>query len=358
MISFNSYGEWVYIATNEESDTEVYVETDTIEVEDGYVYWWDLNNHTEPQQEGMISGAMSRGGDCKNNRFINLEYQWFKGSMASGKMGGTFTPEQEWTYPTKGTIVEKVFNYVCDYAGLAQSKNTENSQSEATLIEEGMKAYDNGDYYPEAHDIWLPLARQGNAEAQFHMSLLGGVGIEYLAAKRWLTLSAEQGYAPAIYRLADNYIIGTEFRGYKQDYKKSINLYTQAAEMGHIPSQNALGEFNSYGTYSVLKNPKKGVYWFEKAAKQGSARAQYSLGIIYMGNDGITQDDKKSFYWTKKAAEQGYTLAEYNLGGYYIMGKGVIKSLKDAAYWVKKAYEGGHDNAEKMWNKYELWKYE
>ena len=40
------------------------------------------------------------------------------------------------------------------------------------------------------------------------------------------------------------------------------------------------------------------------------------------------------------------------------MGYGVIKSLKEGAYWQKKAFEGGHKNAEKMWNEFELWKYE
>ena len=121
-ISFNSFAEWVYIDKNQDSDTKVYVETDTIEVEDGIVYWWDLNNYTEPQQEGMISSAMSRGGDCKNNRFVNLEFQWFKGSMATGEMGGTFKPEQQWTSPKSGTIEEKVFNYVCNYVGNAKPK--------------------------------------------------------------------------------------------------------------------------------------------------------------------------------------------------------------------------------------------
>ena len=53
-ISFNSFAEWVYIDKNQDSDTKVYVETDTIEVEDGIIYWWDLNNYTDQLLEEMI----------------------------------------------------------------------------------------------------------------------------------------------------------------------------------------------------------------------------------------------------------------------------------------------------------------
>ena len=53
-ISFNSFAECVYIDKNQDSDTKVYVETDTIEVEDGIIYWWDLNNYTDQLLEEMI----------------------------------------------------------------------------------------------------------------------------------------------------------------------------------------------------------------------------------------------------------------------------------------------------------------
>ena len=35
-----------------------------------------------------------------------------------------------------------------------------------------------------------------------------------------------------------------------------------------------------------------------------------------------------------------------------------IKSLKNAAYWIRKAYENGNSEAEAIWNKHKLWKYE
>ena len=42
----------------------------------------------------------------------------------------------------------------------------------------------------------------------------------------------------------------------------------------------------------------------------------------------------------------------------YIEGHGTQKSLKNAAYWIRKAYENGNSEAEEIWNKHKLWKYE
>jgi hypothetical protein len=135
ILSFNSYGEWVYIDTEKNSDTEVYILTDSIEIEDGYVYWTYLNNYSEPRSEYNIMGlAIFRGGDCENNRYVNIESQMFQGSMGTKEFGKRLKPEQEWTSPSSGQIDEKIFNYVCDYAGLTQSKIEEKPQSESNSI--------------------------------------------------------------------------------------------------------------------------------------------------------------------------------------------------------------------------------
>jgi len=121
LISFNSIAEWVYIDKEKNSDTEVYVLNDSIEIEDGYVYWTYLNNYSKPRSEYNIMGlAIFRGGDCENNRYVNIESQMFQGSMGSEPFGERLKQEQEWTTPSSGQIDEKIFNYVCDYAGLGQ----------------------------------------------------------------------------------------------------------------------------------------------------------------------------------------------------------------------------------------------
>lgn len=123
LLSFNSYAEWIYIDKEKNSDAEIYVLTESIEVEDGYVYWTYLNNYSKPRSEYNIMGlAIFRGADCENNRYVNIESQMFQGSMGSEPFGDRLKPEQEWTTPTSGQIDEKIFNFVCEYAGLVSAQ--------------------------------------------------------------------------------------------------------------------------------------------------------------------------------------------------------------------------------------------
>ena len=44
--------------------------------------------------------------------------------------------------------------------------------------------------------------------------------------------------------------------------------------------------------------------WYEKAAVQGDADAQYNLGALYENGQGITQDYDKARTWYEKVAAQ------------------------------------------------------
>lgn len=60
-----------------------------------------------------------------------------------------------------------------------------------------------------------------------------------------------------------------------------------------------------YFGYGVPKSLEKAAYWFKKAAEQGDAGAQYSLGACYYLGYGVPKSREKAVYWYKKAAEQG-----------------------------------------------------
>ena len=47
-------------------------------------------------------------------------------------------------------------------------------------------------------------------------------------------------------------------------------------------------------------------------AEQGVARAQYTLGLMYKGGNGVLQDDAEAVTWYRKAAEQGLAPAQYS----------------------------------------------
>ena len=84
---------------------------------------------------------------------------------------------------------------------------------------------------------------------------------------------------------------------------------------------------------------------------------------MYGNGRGVLKDDKQTVKWYQKAADQGYAKAQFNLGVMYAYGEGVLKDLSKAKYWIKKAYENPDVSAsllglaEKAWNQLELWKY-
>ena len=58
--------------------------------------------------------------------------------------------------------------------------------------------------------------------------------------------------------------------------------------------------------HGVDVNYKKAMEWFEKAAEQGYALAQYNLGIMHESGDGVGQSDSMAMRWYAKAAAQGF----------------------------------------------------
>ncbi len=65
-------------------------------------------------------------------------------------------------------------------------------------FDEGVAAYDRGEY-PTALREWRPLAKQGDADAQYNLVIMyssgEGVPQDYAEAVRWYRKAAEQGDA-------------------------------------------------------------------------------------------------------------------------------------------------------------------
>ncbi len=81
---------------------------------------------------------------------------------------------------------------------------------------------------------------------------------------------------------------------------------------------------------NVRQDFAKARYWYEKAALQGDALAQCSLGVLYMQGKGVRQDFSKSFYWVKKSSDNGYLVATGLLAGHYELGYGVRQNKRIA----------------------------
>jgi len=55
----------------------------------------------------------------------------------------------------------------------------------------------------------------------------------------------------------------------------------------------------------VVQNYKAAFYWLEKAARQGSAKAQFDLGDMYYSGISINKDIQLAYLWFNLAAAQG-----------------------------------------------------
>ena len=62
---------------------------------------------------------------------------------------------------------------------------------------------------------------------------------------------------------------------------------------------------------------EKAFCWYQKAAEQGYAKAQYNLGVCYANGTGVEKNIQKAVELYQRAVEQGNADAQNNLGHCY-----------------------------------------
>src|SRR5262245_62997203 len=98
-------------------------------------------------------------------------------------------------------------------------------------FQDGMRALQRGDYETSYREL-LPLARQGNPDAQFV--------------------------------IGDMYRTG---RGVSQSYSEAARWFQQAAEQGNGRAQHALGQLFKDGL-GVARDDAAALIWYRRAAEQ------------------------------------------------------------------------------------------
>lgn len=102
--------------------------------------------------------------------------------------------------------------------------------------------------YTMAYNLYLPLANQGIAEAQYKVGLMknGGLGVnvDYHAAAEWFKKAADQGYLDAQHNLGKSYKKGL---GVPQDYEMAFYWFLKSAERGDWIAQLELAELYEKG---------------------------------------------------------------------------------------------------------------
>jgi uncharacterized protein len=143
-------------------------------------------------------------------------------------------------------------------------------------INEGMAAYNENNYEVTLKE-WLPLAKRGNADAQFGMGMM-----------------CENG------------------QGLPQDYAQAVSWYKKAAGQGHTEAMTSMGWMYKKGQ-GVSQNYAKAVSWYQKAAERGSGDAMALLGTMYKNGQGVPQNYARAAGWYQKASDQGEVTAKFQL---------------------------------------------
>jgi hypothetical protein len=131
---------------------------------------------------------------------------------------------------------------------------------------------------------------------------------------------------------------------FHHDYRAAALTLGSLAENGHAPAQFRLGMLYRLGL-GVPRNPRRAVYWFEKAARGDDVGGQYWLAESYRRGEGVPVSPELAFQWFHRLAERGYAPAQYQVALAYANGSGVARDEQEAVNWLQRASAGGHADA-------------
>lgn len=175
-----------------------------------------------------------------------------------------------------------------------------------------------------------------------------GIGTHNISTTKIQT-GQEVAGAKAQYELAIRSIEGDK-GAYPAKVLLGMDLLEKSAEQGYAPAQFKLGSYYQTGqwSYDCLKQePKKAYYWIGKAAEQNYPEAQYELAMLFNPETGFKAfvDRSKYVYWMKRAADSNFPRALYSLGMMYEKGDSVQHDLSMARILYQKAASKGDDLA-------------
>ena len=129
----------------------------------------------------------------------------------------------------------------------------------------------------------------------------------------------------------------------------SLQLTLEKQKKIKIAYQSQLSAEDVYA--KGIKSYERGDYseaveWYQIAAEQGEARAQYDLGLMYANGKGVPKDASEAVKWYLKAAVQGYVSAQNTLGWRYLKGEGVLQDASEAEKWYQRAAKQGNVDAQ------------
>ncbi|MEQ8746735.1 peptidoglycan-binding protein [Pyruvatibacter sp.] len=161
-------------------------------------------------------------------------------------------------------------------------------------------------------------------------------------ARQTLREAAAEGDAAAQYEIGQRYANGAS--GLPQDNEQAAFWLTRAAEQGLAPAQYRLGTMFEKGL-GVPENPTRARTWYESAAAQGNVKAMHNLAVMQAEGAGGPQDFAAAARSFNAAAAHGLADSQYNLAILHERGLGVERDLAEAYKWFAIASANGDADA-------------
>lgn len=156
-----------------------------------------------------------------------------------------------------------------------------------------------------------------------------------------LRKAAADGDSLALFEIGARY---TDGRGVDVDHAEAAKWYQLSADLGFAPAQYRLANFYEKGN-GVERDLKKAQTWYQMAAEQGNASAMHNLAVLFaMKHEGVSDYDS-SATWFKRAAEFGVRDSQYNLAILHARGNGVPQDLIESYKWFAIVAQSGDKDA-------------
>lgn len=131
------------------------------------------------------------------------------------------------------------------------------------------------------------------------------------------------------------------------DYKIALIEFRDLAAEGSATAQYNLGLMYEQGL-GVPKDMAKAEEWYLRAADQGKPEAEYRIGLMLESRIDGTRDLKSARVWFRSAAEKGVAAAQFRIGSAYHLAQGEARDDTEAKKWLLRAANQNFTDAQVM----------
>lgn len=160
--------------------------------------------------------------------------------------------------------------------------------------------------YEALAEALLQLSNEGNPYAIYYLGTLyeNGNGVEQnntSALSHYMTAD-KMGLPQAKYQMG----LTCEFGrcGVTQSYEVALNIYKEAADLGHSDAQCQIGGLYERG-HGVEQNYETAARYYKLASEQDNERAKFLLADCYMNGIGVTKNVTEALSLFHQAANLG-----------------------------------------------------